>query len=84
MYITCSALWEAGITKDKVSCCGSCHDDADMFPGEYDLLEIYPDDIGLQGSDHTIGGICCAVSYFLDETGEREEILKSIYEKEYA
>ena len=81
MYITCSALWDAGITKDKVSCCGLCHDDADMFTGQYDLMEIYPDHIGLPRSDHTIGGICCAVSHFLDETGKREEILKSIYEK---
>ena len=83
MYITCSALWEAGITKDKVSCCGSCHDDAEMFPGQYDLMEIYPEDVGLSRSDHTIGSICCAVSHFLDDTGKRQEILKNLYEKEH-
>jgi hypothetical protein len=82
MYISCSALWEAGITKEKVSCCGSCHDDAELFPGQYDLIEIYPDEIGLPRDDHTIGGICCAVSRFLNETGKREDILREIYEKE--
>lgn len=84
MYISCSALWEAGITKDKVGCCGSCHDDADTFPGEYDLMEIYPDEIGLPRGDRTVGAICCAVKHFLDDLEDREEILRGIYEKEYA
>ena len=84
MYISCSALWDAGITKDKVGCCGSCHDDAELFPGQYDLIEIYPDEIGLPRDDHTIGGICCTVSRFLNDTAKREEILRGIYEKEYA
>jgi hypothetical protein len=84
MYISCRALWDAGITKDKVSCCGSCHDDAELFPGQYDLMEIYPDEIGLPRSDHTIGSICCAVKHFLDDLDNREEILRGIYEKEYA
>jgi|GEM_PF-4954294 len=83
MYISCSALWEAGITKDKVGCCGSCHDDADTFPGEYDLMEIYPDEIGLPRGDRTVGAICCAVKHFLDDLDNREEILRGIYEKEY-
>jgi len=84
MYISCSALWEAGITKDKVGCCGSCHDDADTFPGEYDLMEIYPDEIGLPRGDRTVGAICCAVWHFLDDLEDREGILRGIYEKEYA
>jgi hypothetical protein len=81
MYISCSSLWDAGITKDKVSCCGSCHDDAELFPGQYDLMEIYPDEIGLPRSDHTIGSICCAVWHFLDKVEERKEILRTIYDK---
>jgi len=82
MYISCSSLWDAGITKDKVGCCGSCHDDADMFPGEYDLMEIYPEEIGLPRSDHTVGSICCAVWRFLDTIEDRSGVLLSVYEKE--
>ena len=47
-------------------------------------MEIYPDEIGLPRGDRTVGAICCAVKHFLDDLEDREEILRGIYEKEYA
>jgi hypothetical protein len=78
MYITCKSLWDAGITKDQVSCCGSCHVDEDEF--DIALTEIYPDEIGLPRSDNSIGAVCCAVNNFLDHTGKRRELLTQVYE----
>ena len=78
MHITCQSLWDAGITKDKVSCCGSCHVDEDEF--NMSLNDIYPEEIGLQRSDNAIGAICCSVAVFLDKTGMRRELLIQVYE----
>jgi len=86
MYISCSSLWDAGITKDKVSCCGNCHDDADMFPGQYDLIEIYEDDIGIPRKffeSKVIGTICCAVSNFLNNLENKRELLLGLWEANY-
>ena len=81
MYISCSVLWDAGITKGIVNCCGSCHDDAEIFPGQYDLIELYPEDAGLTLGDETIGEVCCTVANFLNAMVNKEEILLEIYQK---
>ena len=83
MYISCWSLWQAGITKEKVSCCGSCHDDAEMFPGSYDLLEIYEEEIGLPRTKpygEVVGTVCCTVSHFMESTGRKAELYRQVYE----
>lgn len=80
MYISCKSLWDAGITKDKVGCCGSCHDDAEIFPGQYDLIEVYPEDIGLPRGGGLVGSICCAVSHFLNYLENKREVLLRVWE----
>ena len=87
MYISCKTLWDAGITKDQVSCCGSCHDDEEYDPVGYGLREIYEDEIGLPRTEpfgKVVGHICCAVSHYLDDTGKRTELLKQVYEMQEA
>lgn len=83
MYISCFSLWNAGITKEKVSCCGSCHDDAESWPEMYGLLEIYEEDIGLPRpffESKVVGHICCAVSHFLNDLVNKEELLRGLHE----
>lgn len=82
MYISCTSLWDAGITKEKVSCCGSCHEDADSWPGDYPLIEIYPEEIGLPRDGELVGSICCSVHHFLNDLGDKRELFLSIYERE--
>lgn len=80
MYITCKAIWDAGITKDRVGCCGSCHiGDEDFDMG---LIEIYEDDIGLSDRMVRVGEICCAVSHALDELPNKQDVLRKIWESE--
>jgi hypothetical protein len=85
MYISCKTLWDAGITKDQVSCCGSCHAEAEILP-DYDLIEICEDEIhpNLRFFEaKVIGHVCCSVSNWLDKSGKRAELLKQVYEMEY-
>lgn len=85
MYISCKSLWDAGITKNKVGCCGSCHDEAESWPETYPLIEIYENDIGLPRKSFeakVVGHVCCAVSHFLNDLKDKREVLMSIYEKE--
>ena len=85
MYISCLSLWDSGITKHAVSCCGSCHDDADEYPDTYGLMEIYEDDLGLPRTSQfgeVVGTICCAVSNFIDGLENRRELLLGILKED--
>ena len=85
MYISCLSLWDSGITKHAVSCCGSCHDDADEWPEQYGLIEIYEDEIGIPRQffkAEVAGRVCCAVSHYLCGLPDKETMLRELYEKE--
>lgn len=75
MYISCSILEKIRPEVKDIICCESCHIDHEEFG--YDLCAV-DDPYGSLGN-HT-GGVCCAISLYLDKNPLTEQEWKELEE----